>query len=283
MLNNFDYFKPDDINQALKLLADKKNTAILAGGTDLVVNMKEDVERPDNIIDIKNIEELSKVQFYDEGLFIGATVTCNQLKNNEQVASKYPLLVKAASVMGSHQIRNRATIVGNICNSSPGADTPPALLTLGTRVLIISSEGEKKVSLEEFFTGVKENVLKDNEIVKGIIINPVNEKARGDYRRKTRVEGSDLCSCGVAGYVSKEDKIVKFGYGALAPIPILIDASDIFFKTDNSLDECINQLIERVNENIKPITDVRSNKNYRENLSRVYTRRIITELWEEGE
>jgi carbon-monoxide dehydrogenase medium subunit len=245
--------------------------------------MKEKINHPDNIIDIKQIEQLSKTKLTEEGLYIGATVTCNEIKNNKEVVTNYPLLVRAVSVLGSHQIRNRATIVGNICRSSPGADLPPALLALGTKVQISGPKGEKIVLLKEFFTGVKDNILLDNEIVTGMMIDPASKDGRSEYERNSRVKGADLCACGVAGFVSKKDQIVRFGYSALAPTPILVEASDIFFDTDNSLENCVGRLVDRVMKKLSPITDLRSTETYRQSLAEIYTKRIITGLWEEGE
>jgi len=283
MKNEFNYYNPTNMSELFEIIEDKKNTALLAGGTDLIVDMKHEAHKPDNIIDIKNIDELNKVEETDEGLYIGAAVTCNQFLNESDIVDKYKVLADGVKVLGSHQIRNRATIVGNVCGSSPGADTPPPLLTLNSTILIKSSNNEREVNLVDFFTGVKRNILGDNEIAVAIKVPEPALDGIGKYERKTRVKGPDLSACGVAGFISKEEKIVRFGYGAVAPIPKLIDASELFFEKNIDKDKALEELLNRVENTINPITDVRSTEKHRRSIAKVYTKRIFSELWEEGE
>lgn len=283
--SEFKYYAPEDLGEALEIIANPEEIVPLAGGTDLLVNMENDAVKPEAVMDIKNIPSLKELKIENNTLYIGAAVTCNQFLASREISEQTPLLRKCVDVIGSHQIRNRATIVGNVCTSSPGADIPPALLVLGASVIIVNSNEKKEVPVEEFFTGVKENILGRDELIKAVKIPVSAEDARSDYRRKTRVEGPDLSACGVAGYISRQKEVVKFGYGALAPTPKMVDGSDLFFdfsETEREIENSLDKLLDRMEETISPITDVRSTENHRRRLARVYTRRIFHDLWEEA-
>ncbi len=283
MKNEFNYYNPEKMSELFEVIENNDDIAYLAGGTDLVVDMKHEVHEPENVVDIKNIEELNRLTESDEGLFIGAAVSCSQFLDNQEIAKKYKVLTEGVSVLGSHQIRNRATIVGNVCGSSPGADTPPPLLVLGARAVIQSPAGKEEVPLKDFFTGVKSNVLEENQVVVGIKVKEPAVDGKGKYMRKTRVKGPDLSACGVAGYISREEEIARFAYGAVAPTPKLIDAGELFFGDNADADKGLEKLLDKVDETISPITDVRSTEKYRRRIAKVYTKRIFRELWEEGE
>jgi carbon-monoxide dehydrogenase medium subunit len=282
MINEFEYFKPQSLEEIFELLEKNEGeTALLAGGTDLFVDMKHKTRKPDNVIDVKGIEEFNKLEEREEGLFIGSTITCNDLIDSELVNKDYKILADAALEVAAHQVRNRATVVGNLCTTSPGADMFPSLLVLKTKVLVKSKDGSREIPLEDFATGVKSNALKDNEVVIGLLVKKHTD-GKGEYIKKRRTKGPDLSGVGVAGYLSKEEKYLAFGLGAVAPTPIYLDVSDIFFG-DGSYEEKVEKIIEVVLDNISPIDDVRSTKKYRIKLSEVYTKRILSNLWEAGD
>lgn len=248
------------------------------------MNLENDAVKPEAVMDIKHVPSLQELKIADGNLYIGAAVTCNHFLSRQEISRQTPLLKKCVEVIGSHQIRNRATLVGNICTSSPGADIPPALLVLGASVIIVSEKESREIPITEFFTGVKENILAEDELTKTVKVPLPAEDARSDYRRKTRVEGPDLSACGVAGYISRQQQVVKFAYGALAPTPKLVDGSNIFFDSEGKnkkIESSLDKLLARMEEVISPITDVRSTENHRQRLARVYTRRIFHDLWEE--
>ncbi|MEC9487872.1 MAG: xanthine dehydrogenase family protein subunit M [Halanaerobium sp.] len=279
MIRPFNYFKASSVEEALELLNSQQGqTNLLAGGTDLMADLRKGIHAVDNVIDIKGIPKLAKIELKEEGLFLGATVTCNQLMEDRLVQEHAPLLVEAAGHVASHQIRNRATPVGNLCTASPGADMAPSLLVLGTTVKVKGREGTRDIPLPEFFVGVKKNALQQGELVLGLQVALHPPTARGRYLKKARIKGPDLSSAGVAGFVSPDESMVSFAYGALAPTPRLIDASAIFSGT-GSLEDKIASLLGRVDEVISPITDVRSTKEYRMRIARIYTARICLELW----
>ncbi|GAH89877.1 unnamed protein product [marine sediment metagenome] len=161
ILKKFKYLKPDSIKETISILSQYgKKAQILNGGTDLIVEMRDKIIQPEYVVDIKAIPQLNKITYNkQDGLNIGATVTLNEISNSKVVQTHYPILVKACKTVGSYQVRNRATLAGNICNASPAADTAPPLLVLEAKVNIIGPTGEKIVPINQFFTGVKKNIL----------------------------------------------------------------------------------------------------------------------------
>lgn len=280
MINDVNYYKFLTIDQVLQLLQDfGEKTAIMARGTDLIVNMKKGLIVPKNIVDIKSIKELTRIEDTKDGLFIGAGVSCNQLIYNKFVNKYYPVLVEAVKSLGSHQIRNRATIVGNICNASPAADTAPALLVLETKVIIRSKKEKRIVPLNEFFTGVKRTQLTGNELVIGLIVDLPIQDAQGKYLKKSRIKGPDLSTVGVAGLFSKQLKVEHLAYVSVSVIPILVDVSYIIFGQNDNLETKTKRVLEKVLGNLIPITDIRSTSKYRQKIAEVYTKKILKILW----
>lgn len=168
-MRNFDYFKPKSLKEASNLLVEYGEGAhILNGGTDLVVRMRDEITTPDVVVDIKGIEELQKIHFDQEGLFVGATVKLSDMIHYEPLAENYDFLLDGAKSIGSGQVRNVATMVGNNCNASPLADTSTPLLVLDANFVVYGPDGEREISIHDFFTGVRRTSLKIGEIVTGV-------------------------------------------------------------------------------------------------------------------
>ena len=152
LLSKFAYYKPGSLEEAVKFLSEKPKTVVLAGGTDIMILLRRNKEECEHILDIKAIPETKVLSFTEgEGLFIGASVTVNEICEDEEIRKKYPAFSQAADTLASYQIRNRATVVGNICNASPGADLAPPLLVYNAKVHIASVETNRVVELSEFF------------------------------------------------------------------------------------------------------------------------------------
>ena len=166
MLPKFDYFAPQTLQETFELLEKHGREAkLLAGGTDLIVSLRAREQRPKSLIDIKGVKELHELSFDEKrGLTVGAAVNLNKLIHYEAASKNYPLLKEAVSTIGDYEIRNRATLVGNICNGSPAADSAPALLVLDANVNIASQQGKRTIPLREFYTGVKKTALANNEL-----------------------------------------------------------------------------------------------------------------------
>ncbi|MGH9161677.1 MAG: FAD binding domain-containing protein, partial [Vicinamibacteraceae bacterium] len=193
-MRRFAYLRPDSLDELLALLSTHGPDArVLAGGTDLIVRLRLGHMRPTFVVDVKRVAALrADIAENDGCLSIGARVVMTDLVGDERVRRHFPALVEAAAVVGSVQIRNRATLVGNICNASPAADTAPALLVYGATVNIVGVAGARRVALAEFVTGPGQTVLNRGEVVESIDL-PLPSAARGAaFGRVTRRFGVDI-------------------------------------------------------------------------------------------
>jgi len=278
ILKEFEYLKPDSIKETISILSQYGEKAqILNGGTDLIVEMRDKIIQPEYLVDIKAIPQLNRITYNkQDGLNIGATVTLNEISNSKVVQTHYPILVKACKTVGSYQVRNRATLVGNICNASPAADTAPPLLVLEAKVNIIGPTGEKIVPINQFFTGVKKNILKKGEIVSSITIPPIKGKWVGVYLKQGRKKEVDLATVGVAVVCIRDE--VRIALGAVAPVPVRAFKTEELLK-GKTIDE---SLLEKAGKSalteVSPISDIRSSREYREEIIKVLVRRAILQV-----
>jgi len=270
MLVKFAYKAPLSREQLLDMLAtESSDLKLLAGGTDLLVNIRNGVYRPQSVVDLKKIPGFDAITWDKKaGLAIGPAVTINAVLTNAKVRQHYPLLCACAKDLASYQIRNRATVVGNIVNASPCSDMAPALLCLDATVLIESKQGKRVIPIAEFFTGVKRTVLQKGELVTSIHIPADKAGVQGVYRKLKRIQGHDLGIVGVA--------VANFGDGARiavsssAPTPVVTPLL--------RLDLSLPKVLEAVNAIIRPISDVRCSKEYRSFMVGEYTKRLWKEV-----
>ena len=282
MLSKFDYVKPQLLTEALNYLEQNADTRILAGGTDLMIILRHNAETPKHILDIKSIPETNRLEYkVNEGLFIGASVTVNQIAELELIFEKYPALVQAANLLASYQLRNRATLVGNICNASPGADLAGPLMVYDAKVHIASCEGTRIVDINSFFTGVKKTVLKTNEIVIGVSLPPVLEGDTSIFLKQARIKGHDLGIVGVTARMTS-DKKVKLAMTAVAVTPIRINKIEETLSLQPLTSELANMAEKEIRNIIKPISDVRSSAEYRLHVSGVLVKRALLHLLSMG-
>ncbi len=265
---DFDYYAPKSESELLNLLADINDAVILGGGTDLIVNMRAGLKKPAAVIDFKKIAGCNKIEFSDKGLVIGAGATVNELLENKVVKEKYPILANACHALASHQLRNRATVIGNVVNASPSGDLPPVFLVLDASIKLVSKKGERVVPLKDFFTGVKKTVITPNEWAKEIIVPASSANAKGDYKKLTRIKGHDLSLLGVA--IAKGKDFLAVSVNAAAPTPVLVGKYSADTKADKVLDE--------ISSKISPIDDVRCSKEYRMFMAKKYAKDIMKEI-----
>lgn len=270
MRYSFHYLAPATRSELHDMLADRaKGAALLAGGTDLLVNIRNGVARPECVINVKKVKGLSGISWSaQEGLIIHAGATINDLLREVKVRKDYPLLADCAHDLASYQIRNRATVAGNVANASPCSDMAPALLCLKARAVISSKRGERVVSFQEFFKGVKKTVLMPDEILERIIVPADSAGAQGCYRKLKRINGHDLALVGVA--LMKKDGVLRLGISSAAPTPIFV--GDL--KTSDSPDSVVDSALKAIN----PISDIRCTKEYRMHMVSVFVRRLLEEV-----
>ena len=269
MLPRFRYLRPKRLDEALSLLSDCSGKArVLAGGTDLLIGMQGGTDAPECLVDIKGIDQLHTLGFTEDGSFlIGACVTVNRLIESDATAGPMQALREAASVLATYQIRNRATVGGNLCNASPACDLGPALLVLGARLRLVSPQGERLVPLKEFFSGVKATTCESCEIVTEIVIPAVRGMVSA-FLKQGRVRGHDLAVVNAAGALGDGEDL-RLALGAVATTPLLIDGF-----TGVGDDER-KKAIDAVSASIAPIDDVRGSSVYRRQMATLMTGKII--------
>ncbi len=270
MLVTFSYKAPQSREQLLDMIATgESDSKLLAGGTDLLVNIRNGVYRPKMVVDLKKIPGVDAITWDKKtGLKIGPAVTINEILTDANIRQHYPLLCSCARDLASFQIRNRATVVGNIVNASPCSDMAPALLCLDATVLIESKQGKREVPIAEFFTGVKRTALKPNEMVTSLHIPADKAGVRGVYRKLKRIQGHDLGIVGVA--VANVGKGARIGVSSSAPTPVVTPLLPLSLS--------LPEVIEAVNVIIHPISDVRCSKEYRTFMVGEYTKRLWKEV-----
>jgi len=280
-LPRFDYLAPETMDEGLSFLSQYRGRAkVIAGGTDLLPKLKRrEIKAPEYIIDLKGIRDLDYVN-YDEGngLRLGALATIHALETLPIIREKFSVLFQAAESMASPQVRNRGTIAGNICNGVPSADTAPALLTLGARLRLISQGGERIVNIEDFFTGPKETVVAEEEILKEIQVPNLPPYSKGRYLKLTPRRSMDLAIVGVAVVVIPEDGIckdIRIGLGAVAPTPIRVKGAEGILSGQRFSDVVIEKAAQIAAEESRPIDDHRASAEYRKEMVKTLTRRAI--------
>jgi CO/xanthine dehydrogenase FAD-binding subunit len=278
VLSKFDYVKPQLLTEALDYLEQNADTRILAGGTDLMIILRRNAETPQHILDIKGIPETTRFEYkINEGLFIGASVTVNQIAESKLILEKYPALIQAANSLASYQLRNRATLVGNICNASPGADLAGPLMVYNAKVHIASIEGTRTVDINSFFTGVKKTVLKTNELVIGVSLPDVLEGDTSIFLKQARIKGHDLGIVGVSARLTG-DKKIKLAMSAVAATPIRIVRLEEMLNSEPLTASLAVMAEKEVRNIIKPISDVRSSAEYRLHVAGVLVKRALLHL-----
>lgn len=253
-----EFLQPKTLEQAMDLLREKQNVRFLAGGTDLIIQLRGRLVSCAYLMDVKRIPELQAFAYTEEGLTIGAAVTCSQILYADFLREEHKLLQEAAATLANILLRNRATLTGNICNASPGGDMLPACLVLDAAVHTCSPGGERVIPLKEFFTGVKKHVLAPDELV--VKVTFPNKPGRGVYLKKRRIRGHDLAQVGLAGYYG-EDGSLRFAVAAVGPTPVLVEGLGNY--TPAELPAAKAAIVEQVMAKAKPISDTRSSKEYR--------------------
>ncbi|HRS53495.1 MAG TPA: xanthine dehydrogenase family protein subunit M [Bacteroidales bacterium] len=271
--HEFEYYKPDNWKEVTALLEKYKGKAkILAGGTDLLLKIKDDIETPEAIIDIKNIPNIDKIQLENNKLFIGAGVTFSQLINSEIIKSELYLLWEAAKTVASVGTRNRATIVGNICSAVPSLDSGPALLIYEAIINVISANGQRQIPISEWFVAPKKTNIKNNEAVVSIEINKPTKPNGTCYVKLGRYSGEDLAQAGI-GIMISDNYSYKIALCALAPTPKRAHKIEYILNGNQLSENLINQAKQIISTEISPITDIRASKEYRLHMASVMLER----------
>jgi len=279
-LGDFDYVRPESVVAVASFLKEHQDiTRLIAGGTDLITLMKDRVLVPKFVIDVRTLPGLDTIRWTKkEGLTIGTLATITDILNTDVIRDRYASLYEAAATFGTTQIRNMATLGGNICRSSPAADMVPPLLVFDSSVKLVGPGAERTVPLSEFFTGPGKNVLK-NEILTEVRIPPQKEPYGTAFRKLGRTS-EDLAQVNCAVKVVVTDgrfEDVKIGLGAVAPTPVRAKTVEQALLGQQTSPELIKEAAGRVTKDIFPISDSRSSAEYRRYVTPILVRRLITE------
>jgi CO/xanthine dehydrogenase FAD-binding subunit len=233
-MRTFTYERPTTLDEALAILGSNGREARpLAGGTDLIIRLRDGTARPATVVDLKRIPQLRPAIEAGSGrLTISATTVMTDIAADERVRRQFVALAEAASVIGAVQIRNRATLAGNICNASPAADTAPALLIYGAEVVAVGPDGIRRIPIAQFFVRSGETALRDGELMTSIEIPLPDRRTGAVHVRRTRRRGHDLASVTMACVVD-EAGVTRVAYGSVGPRPVLfVDETGILADPD---------------------------------------------------
>lgn len=278
----FEMYQPTSLREASLLLKEKgPGGRFLAGGTDLVIAMKEKGLVPKYVVDLKRLPGLSGIRENSDGsITIGALTTMREIEISPLLTKKYPFLCQSAAEVGSIQIRNRATIGGNMSNATPSADVAPSLIALQATAKIASARSERSVAIEEFFRGPGLNTMDSDEILTEITIPKTSPRLVGDYIKFSPREMMDLAYVGIAvAYTlgEKENRCsqVRIVLGAVAPTPIRAKKAEAALEGQVLSEDLAEKVGAIATEEARPISDVRSSADYRRAMVGAMTKRAL--------
>ena len=282
-LQDFKYHKPATLQEACKLLESKKNAAAIAGGTDILVEIKKGLRHNDNIVSLSGIKELKILEESENNLVIGAAVTHNEIKNLKFIREKFPALAEAALQIGTDQVRNTATIGGNLCTGASCCDMAPVLIACNASVEIVSTNGKRIVALKDFFVFHKETSIGKGELITKIIV-PFLEPGTGVCFKKFGLrDASSISVASASAFIKVEDDVCvdsRIVVGAVAPIPKISNkASEIINGAKVTELSVGSPLLKDAGEaaaaDSLPLDDMRGTADFRRNIVNVLTQRAV--------
>ena len=274
-------YSPETIEEATKILGDLEGNAhILAGGTDLVVRIKERIVVPKNIINIRRLP-LDYIKEDRKQLRIGALTTLETIYRSKLIRTYAPVLSDAASKMGSPQIRNLGTIGGNIANASPAADTVPPLFVLDAQLILESQWGRRVTSIYKFFTGPGGSIMEKDEMLTEIVFKKFGETEQWFFskigqRRALAISKVSLAFRG--GFRGKKPTDISIALGAVAPIVVYANKTARFLDSKILTSDLIDQASKIIQEEANPISDIRSTSEYRRKVLGALLKQGLWEL-----
>ncbi len=274
------YHRPASLQQACELGARLGAAArYLAGGTDLLVDLKQRRVQLQHVVSLASIAELRNVSVSDQGLHIGALVSLSEVADSEHVRRHAPALAEAILTMAAVQIRNRATIGGNFCAAVPCADTPPVCIAYGASVRLVSASGDRTVSADAFFLTPRRSVLEPGEVLAEVLL-PVHKPGRGAaYARFSRRRSMSLAVAAVAACVDLQGNVVRdarIAMTSVAPTPFLASEAGAVLRGKAASSELVAKAARSAGAEARPISDLRGSAEYRRDLVEVLTTRALT-------
>jgi carbon-monoxide dehydrogenase medium subunit len=283
-MKRFDYIRPGDMEDAIAALQANDEPYLLAGGTDLLIGMKTRAVQPKCLIDLKGIPDLDGIE-YDDGFKLGALTTVRDVEVSPLIREKIPALSEAAGTLGSIQIRNRATIGGNLCHGSPAADMAAILLAMNCEVKIATGNGARTIGLDQFFIAPNRTALKPNEILGQLIIPKEIEQFKGIYLKHGPRKAMDIGMVNIAILLDADAgsglcNQIMIALGAVAPRPIRAKKAEALLNGNKLKPESIQKAAEAAAGEATPITDFRASAGYRKDLVENLVARGIHQILE---
>jgi carbon-monoxide dehydrogenase medium subunit len=282
-LPEFDYFEPKTLGEAIEFLSKYGNDAkVLAGGTDLLVDMKLQRKTPKKVVNIQRIPNLTYIRRSEGEIRIGSLTTLRSIEKSDIIKEEFIALFEAAHLTGSVQVRNMGTIGGNLCTASPSADVSTCIMALDAKLKIIGSKGERICPIKDFFIGPKETVLKPDELLTEVQIPRLPPNTGTAFQKMGRIS-ADLAKVNAAVKLTISKGIcenVNISIGSCAPTIIRAAKAEGFLKGKKLEEDVIEEAANIAVEETKPITDIRSTEEYRRHVSRVLVRRVIQKAQE---
>lgn len=281
-MNDFSYVAPTSLAEATALLAKANGRGrVLAGGTDILVQLREHLREADLVVDVKKIPELMEQSYSpDRGLRLGASVPCCRVYDDAELKIAYPALIDSARIVGGWQIQSRSSIGGNLCNSSPAADTIPALLAHAATCVIAGPKGQREVKAEDFCTAPGRNVLEPGELLVTLVFPPPEANASSAYERFIPRNEMDIAVVGAGSWLklSADGKTVaraRISLGAVAPTPRLAVEASQWLAGKPATAASFAEAGELAKKVVTPITDMRGPAEYRVHLVGVLVKRTL--------
>lgn len=280
-MRRFQLALPRSIDDCLKSLGEHGGEAkVIAGGTDLLPQLKNGLLKPPCVVDLSGVAAL-RAMSHDArgGLRIGAAVTARALEVDAHLRSAYPTVAESAALIGSVQVRNLATVGGNLCNAAPSADMAPPLLALDAEAIVVGPGRERRVPLASFFSGVRRTVLAPDELLVEIDLPAPEPRSGGHYLRHTPRRELDIAVVGVASQITLTDGVcgkARIALASVAPTPVRAVAAEEALVGQPMSPELIERAAELAGEAARPISDQRGSADFRRHLVRVLTRRTLT-------
>lgn len=286
-LPRFDYVRASSAHEVVMLLQEHGAAArLLMGGTDLLPGLRDGRWSPRVVIDVKSLRGMHEVTYREGvGLDVGAAATMNTLACHPAVVEHYPLLAQAAASVASYQVRNRATLGGNLCNASPCADTAPAVLVLDAELVLNGAAGERAVPAIEFFRGPGQTAIGSDEFLTAVRFpSPPQGRHAAHYRKLGRCRTGDLSLVGVAVMAERignnGDHRFRVALGSVAPTPLRVRDVEMLLAANPPGAEAFGAAAELAMSAARPITDVRGTAEYQQAMVRTLTYRALREVWD---
>jgi len=281
LVHEFDYVTPGTLQEALQLVNEHGEEAkVIAGGTDLVVQMKQEIISPSLLISIAKLEELRNIK-EEDAVTMGAAVRLCDALNFFKKDERFAALSDALGLLAEVQVRNMGTLGGNLCNASPAADSAPPLLVFDAQVRLESIKGQRSLSLEDFFKGVNKTDLSSNELMIEIQIPFPRQGTGSAFMKSTRV-GADISKISCALMIEREGEVCascRIAFGAVAPVPMRAKEAEAFLKGKKVDEALLKEAGDIISGEINPITDIRSTAEYRKEIAKVLFRDVFHVAW----